>query len=98
MCFAMLYCLMTNHFRLLLETPDANLSKVTRHRQGASRFVPIPRSNGLRDWTLLSDRERDSSARRIAIQDLNLALRVRNFIAHFIDTPSHVCKTSVTFP
>ena len=28
------YCLMTNHFHLLLETPDANLSKAMRQLNG----------------------------------------------------------------
>ncbi|MCD6185507.1 MAG: transposase [Deltaproteobacteria bacterium] len=25
------YCLMTNHYHILLQTPDANLSRVMRH-------------------------------------------------------------------
>ncbi|MFQ3324855.1 MAG: putative transposase [Pseudomonadales bacterium] len=33
------YCLMSNHYHLLIETPDANLSKGMRHLNGVYTLV-----------------------------------------------------------
>ena len=33
-CVIHAYCLMNNHYHLLIETPDANLSRVMRHING----------------------------------------------------------------
>ena len=32
------YCLMSNHYHLLLETPDENLSQIMRHINGAGKL------------------------------------------------------------
>jgi REP element-mobilizing transposase RayT len=33
-CIVHAYCLMGNHYHLLIETPDANLSRIMRHING----------------------------------------------------------------
>ena len=68
--FCHAYCLMTNHFHLLLETPDANLSKAMRqlnkagqrHRQSVSRIRLYPGPSGPCDQLALFGREQDCSA------------------------------------
>ncbi len=47
-CIIHAYCLMGNHYHLLLETPDANLSRIMRHINGVytQRHNRLKKSDG----------------------------------------------------
>ncbi len=47
-CVIHAYCLMENHYHLLIETPDANLSRIMRHINGVytQRYNKLKRTDG----------------------------------------------------
>ena len=47
-CIVHAYCLMGNHYHLLIETPDANLSRIMRHVNGVytQRYNRLRKANG----------------------------------------------------
>ena len=47
-CIIYAYCLMGNHYHLLIETPQANLSRIMRHINGVytQRYNRMKRTDG----------------------------------------------------